>query len=192
MQALDSNRRTSLVSGAASARVMPTGQLVYLHDGALYAIPFNARTLDFTPSPVLLVEDVLGTGGGQFAISDNGTLVYQPTPKTSLRSLVWVDRQGRERPIPVAPGDFLDPRISPDGTRLAVSFGTDVWVMTLTDQAMTRLTFTQTPEFNPVWTPDSRHVLFDSEKRARPKSFERPLMALARWTSSSRCPDIRK
>ena len=164
VQSLDSGRRTTLVNAGASARVLPTGQLVYLHDGALYAIPFNARTLDFTPSPVLLVEDVLGTGGGQFAISDNGTLVYQPTPTTSLRSLVWVDRQGREQPIPVAPADYLDPRISPDGTRLAVSSGMDIWVMTLADQALTRLTFTKTPEFNPVWTPDSRHVLFDSRE----------------------------
>jgi len=163
VQSLDSGRRTTLVNGGASARVLPTGQLVYLHDDALYAIPFNERTLDFSPSPVLLVEDVLETGG-QFAISDNGTLVYQPTPKTSLRSLVWVDRQGREQPIPVAPGDYLDPRISPDGTRLAVSSGADIWVMTLADQAMTRLTFTKTPEFNPVWTPDSRHVLFDSRE----------------------------
>jgi eukaryotic-like serine/threonine-protein kinase len=164
VQSLDSGRRTTLVNGAASAQVLPTGHLVYLHDGALYAIPFNERTLNFTPSPVLLVEDVLGTGGGQFAISDNGTLVYQPTPKTSLRSLVWVDRQGREQPIAVPPADYLDPRISPDGMRLAVSSGADVWVMTLASQALTRLTFTKTPEFNPVWTPDSRHVLFDSRE----------------------------
>ena len=164
VQSLDSGRRTTLVNAGASARVLPLGQLVYLHDGALYAIPFNARTLDFTPSPVLLVEDVLGTGGGQFAISDNGTLVYQPTPKTSLRSLVWVDRQGREQPIPVSPGDYLDPRISPDGTRLAMSSGADVWVMTFANQALTRLTFTTTPEYNPVWTPDSRHVLFDTRE----------------------------
>ena len=164
VQSLDSGRRTTLVNGGASARVLPTGQLVYLHDGALYAIPFNARTLDFTPSPALLVDDVLGTSGGQFAISDNGTLVYQPTPKTSLRSLVWVDRQGREQPIPVPPADYLDPRISPDGTLLAVSSGADIWVMTLASQALTRLTFTKTPEFNPVWTPDSQHVLFDTRE----------------------------
>ena len=81
-----------------------------------------------------------------------------------LRSLVWVDRQGREQPISVAPADYLDPRISPDGTRLAVSSGADIWVMTLADQALTRLTFTKTPEFNPVWTPDSRHVLFDTRE----------------------------
>ena len=164
VQSLDSGRRTTLVNAGASARVLPTGQLVYLHDGALYAIPFNARTLDFSPSPVLLVEGVLGTGGGQFAISDNGTLVYEPTPTTSPRSLVWVDRQGREQPISVAPADYLNPRISPDGTRLAVSSGADIWVMTLASQALTRLTFTKTPEFNPTWTPDSRHVLFDTRE----------------------------
>jgi Tol biopolymer transport system component len=164
VQSLGSGRRTTLVNGGASARVLATGHLAYFHDGGLYAIPFNVRTLELTPSPVLLVEDVLDTGGGQFAISGNGTLVYQPTSATSLRSLVWVDRQGREQPIPVAPADYLDPRISPDGSRLAVSSGADIWVMTLSSQALTRLTFTKTPEFNPTWTPDSRHVLFDTRE----------------------------
>ena len=42
-----------------------------------------------------------------------------------------------------------------------MSSGADVWVMTFANQALTRLTFTTTPEYNPVWTPDSRHVLFD-------------------------------
>ena len=164
VQSLESGRRTTLVNVGTGARVLSTGQLVYVHDGDLYGVPFNARTLDVTPTPVLLVDDVLGTGGGQFAISSNGTLVYQPTPTTSLRSLVWVDRQGREQPIAAPPATYLDPRISPDGTRLAMSSGADVWVMTFANQALTRLTFTTTPEFNPVWTPDSRHVLFDSRE----------------------------
>ena len=77
---------------------------------------------------------------------------------------MWVDRQGREQPIAAPPASYLDPRISPDGTRLAMSSGGDVWVMTFANQALTRLTFTTTPEYNPVWTPDSRHVLFDSRE----------------------------
>ena len=45
-----------------------------------------------------------------------------------------------------------------------MSSGGDVWIMAFANQALTRLTFTTTPEYNPVWTPDSRHVLFDSRE----------------------------
>ena len=104
----DTGQRTTLVNGGTSAHVLPTGQLVCLHDDALYGLPFDARTLQVTPSPVLLVENILASGGGQFAISSNGTLVYQTPLAQSLRSLVWVDRQRsrganpRVRPPPIS------------------------------------------------------------------------------------------
>jgi Tol biopolymer transport system component len=58
----------------------------------------------------------------------------------------------------------LDPRISPDGTQLAVSSGADIWIWTFATEALTRLTFTKGPEYNPIWTPDNRHVIFDSNE----------------------------
>ncbi len=164
VQSIDGGKRTVVVNAGVSADVLPTGQLVYFHDGGLYGVSFNARTLDVAPTPVLLVDDILATGGGQFAFSANGTLVYQPTPVQSMRSLVWVDRRGSEKRLTLAPATYLDPRISPDGTQLVVSSGEDIWVWRFVDQAPMPLTFTKTPEFNPVWTPDSRHVVFDSRE----------------------------
>ena len=97
-----------------------------------------------------------------YAVSATGTLIYQSIQTSSPRTLVWVDRTGREQPISVPPGDYLDPRISPDGTQLAVSLATDIWIALLVKPVLRQLTFTQTPEFNPIWTRDGRHVVFDS------------------------------
>ena len=164
VQSLDTGRRTVVVNEGTGAHVLSTGHLVYLHDGGLYGVLFNPRAADFTSTPALLVEHVLGTGGGQFAVSSNGTLVYVSPSAPSSRVLVWVDRQGREQAIAADPASFLDPRISPDGTQLAVSSGADIWIWTFARQVLTRLTFTKGPQYNPIWAPDSRHVIFDSNE----------------------------
>jgi Tol biopolymer transport system component len=163
-QSVQTGERKLLINEGTGAHVLPTGQLVYLHDGSLFGVPFNSRTLALTGAPVALAENVLATGGGQFAISSDGTLVYPSIPPAPLRALVWVDRQGREDPIPAAPGGYLDPRLSPDGRQLAVSSFADIWIWTFANHAFTRLTFTPGPEYNPAWLPDGRRVIFDANE----------------------------
>jgi len=85
-------------------------------------------------------------------------------PAQSPRVLVWVDRQGREDPVAAAPAGYQDPRLSPSGTQLAVSAAADIWVWTFATKALARLTFTQGAEFNPVWMPDGRRVVFDANE----------------------------
>ncbi len=60
------------------------------------------------------------------------------------RTLVWVDRQGRETPIPAPPRAYVYPRLSPDGTRIAVYANDqefDIWVWDLGRTTLTRVTF---------------------------------------------------
>jgi serine/threonine-protein kinase len=77
---------------------------------------------------------------------------------------VWVDREGREDPISAAPNAYFDPRLSPDGKRLAVASLADIWIWTFATRTLTRLTFTEGTENNPAWMPDSRRVVFDSNE----------------------------
>jgi Tol biopolymer transport system component len=118
-----------------------------------------------------LVEGVLRTiGAPQYAVSDSGTLVYVPgttvTSPIAQRMLLWVDRNGREEPIAAAPNFYKDPKISPDGTKIALAAfagSYDIWIWDIVRQAMTRLTFDGASDF-PLWTPDGKRIAYLSRR----------------------------
>jgi serine/threonine-protein kinase len=86
---------------------------------------------------------------------------------------VWVDRQGRETPIPAPPRSYSYPRLSPDGTRIAVEVTAqefDIWVWDLARATLTRVTFDPGADLYPVWTPDGRRLIFASD-RAGARNF---------------------
>ena len=131
------------------------------------AVPFDTASLTVTGNPVPLVEDVAvkQSGAADFAVSDNGHLVYRGGDGGSQgRSLVWVDRQGREEAVALEPAAYTWVRVSPDGTRLTWVEGGDVWVSDLSRPG-SRIRVTTdngSPQANPVWTPDGTHVVFQS------------------------------
>ena len=69
-----------LIRGGSNARYLPTGQLVYVRAGALLPVDFDVATLTVTGTPVSVIEGLGRTwsGDADYAISDNGTLVYEP------------------------------------------------------------------------------------------------------------------
>jgi serine/threonine-protein kinase len=162
VESLDTQKRTVLASPALRGQLLPGGYLVYAAAGSLAGVPIDLQRLERTGSPTPLVAGVSTAAHGQFAASRNGSLVYLPTSGTSFRTLVWVDRRGQEQPIPAAPGAYADVRLSPDGTRVAMTHEADIWVWSVATETLMRLTLTPSFEYNPLWTPDGRHVLFDS------------------------------
>ncbi|MSO61821.1 MAG: hypothetical protein EXQ50_07000, partial [Acidobacteria bacterium] len=143
------------------------GYLVYALAGTLRAVRFDPGTLAVLSDPVPVVEAVttLQTGAAEFSVSRTGALVYVPGGATGVaRSLVWVTRQGHEAPLAAAPlrGYFM-PRLSPDGTRVALEIRDqqdDIWIWDLARQTLTRLTDAPAADQFPVWTPDSRRIIF--------------------------------
>ena len=102
-------------------------------------------------------------------VSRSGTLVYVPahgggTP--TLRSLVWVDRSGKETPISAPPRAYEAPRLSPDGTRVALTIrepDNDIYMWDLDARGpLRRLTFDPGIDAGPVWTPDGQRIVFRS------------------------------
>src|SRR5205085_5341954 len=110
-------------------------------------------------------------------ISRLGTLVYVPRgtgAAFTARRLVWVDRKGHEQPINAPPRAYTIPRISPDGTRIAVDIrdqDSDVWVLDIAHGTWKRLTFDPGAHQQPVWTPASRRIIFSSSRTAAPNPF---------------------
>jgi hypothetical protein len=145
------------------------GELILVrNDGALVAVPFDARTLRVTGSASVVVQEVAqgASGGPKVALSANGSLVY--VSGVTLAQLVAVDLRGAARPLPVPAGRFSNLRYSPDARRIAADLTSggraDVWIYDVASGAAHRLTSEGTQNQRPEWTPDGARILFRSDR----------------------------
>jgi hypothetical protein len=182
VQSLMSGERKIVVSGGFDARYLPTGHIVYARGGVLFAVRFDPRRLAVAGGPVPVVEGVQLAAIGaaaQFSLSDTGSLIYVPGPATAssvgMSDVALVDRLGGVQPLKLPAAPYEYPRVSPDGKRLAV--GTDdgkeaaIWIYELSGAtARWRLTFGGRNRV-PVWSADSTHVAFQSDRDGPPAVF---------------------
>jgi serine/threonine-protein kinase len=159
-----------LIPGGSDARYVPTGHLVYFVDGSLRAMRFDPDRLEVSGLPIsVLAPLAAGTRqAGAFDIARNGTLVYVQEGDSTARTMSWVDRQGKEEAIPAEPRAYLYPRISPDGTRVALDVregDNDIWVRNLAQRTFTRVTRDPGLDRAPVWTADGQYILYSSGTR---------------------------
>jgi serine/threonine-protein kinase len=174
VESLTSHRRKVILQGGSNATFVPTGHLVFAHDNALFAEAFDPRVQEVRGGPIAIVDDVSGVGvnsgpigAAQVAISRTGTVAYLPGNLIGGRRLAWVDRAGGEEPIQAPARVYFNPRISPDGSRLAAEARdeeNDIWVWDFARATLTRLTFGASAESYPVWTPDSRRIIYASNR----------------------------
>jgi len=174
LQRFDGAERTVLLSGGTNAKILPSGHLIYIHNGAVFAMPYDATRRAVAGAPVAVVDGVSETSSswaGQFSISDTGTLVYRPGVFSfSKRALLSTDRQGRELAVFGDMRDHAFPRVSPDGSKIVVTSNdgeNDLWLWDLAKSTWTRLTFGAAADGFAVWMPDSRHVVFRSADAGR-------------------------
>ena len=182
VQSLDGGPRKILIRGGTDGRYLSTGHLVYAlrGTGTVLAVRFDPVSLSIIGGPVRVVEGVqvavgavVGgvTGAAHFAVSLDGTLAYVPVAnvRTAPRTLVWVDRHGREESIAAAPQLYVYPRLAPDGTRLALDIqdeneGRRIWVLDFPRGTLTPLTSGESLQRLPLWTPDGQHIIFGSTR----------------------------
>jgi Tol biopolymer transport system component len=163
----------------ASARWSPTGHLLYSAQGALWALPFHPTRLEATGTPVLVLSGVgsKATGASNFAVArDAGTLLYAAGAAAQGQSwLTWIDMQGTQQPVEGAPqGTYRDPRFSPDGTRLLVALGSHLFTYDIGRSTLSQLARDSIDNYSPVWTPDSRSIVFTSTRHNVRRLYVRP------------------
>jgi serine/threonine-protein kinase len=162
----------TLVEGGMDGRYAGSGHLVYGSGGSLYAAPMDLDPIRITGSAVRVVDGVIGSaqqGAVAYSFSDDGTLVY--VPLSSLKALEthlrWVDRDGGRGLLSPDRHNFVHPRLSPNGSSLAVTViegdGWDVRVYDLDRGVESRLT-TEGDNQLPLWTPDGRRIVFQSNR----------------------------
>ena len=177
VHSLDSGRQQTLIRGGIDARYIPTGHLVYFSNSTLLAVPFDRRALTTAGSPVAVAENVasglvqgrLGNGIAQVAISGTGTLAYVTGSSVEVgpRALVSVDRLGREESLGLPPRAYLYPRLSPDGTRIALTVRDpemDIWIWDIARKTLSRFTFDPADDRYSSWSPDGRWIAFGSTR----------------------------
>jgi serine/threonine-protein kinase len=166
---LETGRRRVLLPGLAG-RFASTGHIVFVREGTVWAIGFDADRLELAGTPVPVVEGIEPGPFSQLAIADAGALAYVAGGREGSQHLVWVDRQGREQIIPVPPRGFTYPRLSPDGTQVALDVREgeiDIWICDLSRQTLRRLTFDPAQDEYPVWSRDGRSIFFASFRNQR-------------------------
>ena len=161
-----------LVNGGTSARYSASsGHLLFARAGSLYAVTFDATRARINGTESKLLDGVVvePNGAAQFAVSTTGTLAYAAGPRmTREHELVWVDRMGSAVTIRDERREYAFPRLSPDGTRLAVTspMGSnyDVWIATLPRGPLQRITTASGEDFEPVWHPSGTRIAISSER----------------------------
>ena len=164
--------RKILVRGGSNAHYVPSGHLVYAAANTLRAVAFDVDRLETRGPSITVVTDVVrGPSASAYAaVGGDGTLVYATGTgligNNSPRTLVWVDRQGRETPIVTPARPYLYPRLSPEGDRVALRSldeERDIWVWDLARPTLTRVTTDAGYDGYPLWTPDGS-LVFSSDR----------------------------
>ena len=164
------SRRLLDADGAAS--YVPSGHLVFVRQGTLYAQRFDLDSLAVTGSAVPLDTNIHVDSTFRVAalsVSSAGSILYRHGSAAARRQFVWVDRSGAARG---SLGDADDAgresfALAPGGRRIVVSRtvdgNTDIWELDSRGIA-SRLTSHPGVEVFPVLSPDGTRLVFSSPR----------------------------
>jgi tRNA A-37 threonylcarbamoyl transferase component Bud32 len=170
---LKTQAEDTILAGATKAALLPDGTLIAVRtDGTMLAAPFDASRRRLTHPPTVVLSGIQVEIGviPEFAVADDGTLVYLPSNAfAGVSTLADVDRGGHARVLdPGWKGRFISANLSPDGQRIAVSTlegaGSTLWIKQLDAGPLTRLTFTTgVTNYRGAWFPDGRTLSYSSD-----------------------------
>jgi len=168
-------RLTSQYSNAAYT----AGKVLYLSNGMIVSQRLDLQNSRLTGDAVEVAGPAAYSGGlgfESFSVASNGVLAYAPGFGTAATSEVrWLDRQHQtSAPGPLAPSTDVSrynsyfEQLSPDGQTLVLTaFRTataDLWLLDVRRDVLSRFTYDDATELNPVWSPDGTELLFSSNR----------------------------
>ena len=166
---LDTNIVPRVISQSESNAEYSNGYLLTVKDGALMASAFTPDQPKVISGAVPLVDDILNLDGAAvagFSVSPTGSITFLTgNTNTSDEPLFWIDTATGQKTPMGQPGEYGDVSLSPDGKLAALEVASgdrgesDLWLLDLETELMTRFTFSAGSEQRPVWSPDS-DVLF--------------------------------
>jgi len=171
-RALPNGSRKVLVKDAYYGRYVASGHLLFFREQTLFAAPFDADRLEVTGAAVPAIEGVRsnnGSGGGQFDVSGEGTIVYAAgATLADTAPIRWMERSGTLSVLRSTPSSWTNPAFSPDGNLLAIDIDdgtqTDIWIYDWQRDTLSRRTFDKADDARPVWSPDGTRIAFASRR----------------------------
>jgi Tol biopolymer transport system component len=172
---LDSSERRVILNASTNAVYAEPGYLLYWRDNALVAQRFDLRSYSLAGEPRIVSDAVQyfpQTNLAVFTVAGK-TLVAQTVVGKGINKsqLVWFDRHGKQVGTVGPPELVANPKISPDGKRVAVDqTDTDgrhlnIWIHELTSDAVTRLGFGPWLEQVAVWSPDGKQLIYTANEK---------------------------
>jgi serine/threonine protein kinase len=156
------------------------GHLIFLRDSTLMAQPFDPVKLQLSGEPAAIADGVdtfPGASYGLFSVSDTGVLVYRASAGSKLVT-TWFDPNGKPAGMLGEPGEYANPAVSPDATRVAVAAGAagsrDIWILDVARNSSTRFTFDPANDDNPLWSPDGKNIVFSSNRKGESRLYIKP------------------
>ncbi len=154
-------RRVMVLNANVAWASYADGMLVWvLPDGNLFAAPWDPDDKKPVGPGTPLGATVLSVLGFLPPVTvGSGGLAYIPTQP---RVLVQVARSGQSTVLLGTDRSYHNPRLSPDGRRIALDFTEqerDVWIFDIADSTLTRFGFDSTAH-DAEWLPDGSGLLF--------------------------------
>jgi Tol biopolymer transport system component len=181
---LDGATREAVTSADGAAVYALPGYLLFPRKDTLVAQRFDAGRIKLLDEPIVVGNApatlaALYSGSRAVSVSDTGALAYLSDRLTDTR-LEWVDRSGRTLgALAVPDGRYQDIAFAPDGrhasiVRSASLVESDVWIVDLDRGGATRFTHGPGRNGNAVWAPDSKRVVFTSDRNGPRDLFIKP------------------
>ena len=159
IQSLETGWRRVLAPGGGLPRHLSSGHIVYSHAGRLVAGRLDAEGMQLVGTPVPLQAVTGEEDIAYFDVSPDGVLVFVSRRDQEQQArLTWTDGPGSTTPLPFDVFGY-DPRLSPDGTRVATDERDgDLWVWDLDRGTRTRITSAPGTDETGTWSPDGRWI----------------------------------
>jgi Tol biopolymer transport system component len=145
------------------------GFLLLRRDNTLVAQAFDPGNLQITGGVIPIAESVGVAGNAGYAAvsaAPEGTLAYSTGVGSTRRQLVWLDRTGKRLSVISKPDEMSSPAVSPNGATVSFVIGNitagsaDIWLQDLQRGTLSRFTFAPRASGAPVWSHDSRSIVY--------------------------------
>ncbi len=159
---------------ASSNVAYASGHLLFHRRGTLMAQRFDLKRFELIGEAMPIAKDMhydMTVGDlASFAASENGILAYRWGVQETGSKLIILDRAGNQLSSVGAIDNYTSVRFSPNAEQAAVaifdrqSHQNDIWLYDLARGTRTRLTFDLASDRFPLWSPNGKRIVFQSNR----------------------------